>query len=171
MKRKNEIVQIELIQSKIYTIRNQKVIIDRDLAELYGVDNKRLNEQVKRNKNFIPEDFVFQLTKTELNNLRSQNATANISPKSRALPYVFTEYGAIHIAHFLKSQKAKQVSIYVTRAFVQMRQMIFNYKRLKEKIETMEKKYDKQFQIVFAGIKQILEIKNKPKSKIGFKTK
>ncbi|HPJ13849.1 MAG TPA: ORF6N domain-containing protein [Spirochaetota bacterium] len=121
---KNDILKVEIVQNKILNIRGQAVILDRDLAELYGVEPKYLNRQMKRNQDFFPEDFVFQLTPKDINDLRCQNVTANISSKSRTLPYAFTEYGAIHIAHFLKSVQANTMSIYITRAFVKMRQTL-----------------------------------------------
>ncbi|HPN31368.1 MAG TPA: ORF6N domain-containing protein [bacterium] len=161
-------MSIEKIQSKIITIRNYKIILDKDLAEIYGVSIKRLNQQMTRNKDLFPEDFIFQLTKNEFENLKLQNETSSWGG-IRKLPFAYTEYGAIHIAHFLKSIQSKKVSIFVTRAFVQMRQMLFNYKDLREKIEKMESKYDSQFQIVFSAIKELITIKQTPKRPMGFR--
>jgi len=162
------IIPVETIQQKILTLRGYRIILDKDLSELYGIPVKRLNEQMKRNIDIFPEDFVFQLTEKEVENLRSQNATTNISTKSRTLPYAYTEYGSVHIAHFIKSEQAKRISIFVTRAFVQMRQMASNYKALITKINEMENKYDAQFQIVFEQLKEILEFKEQPKRRMGF---
>jgi len=163
----NQIVPVEMIQEKIYNIRGYRVILDSDLSELYGITTKRLNEQMSRNKELFPDDFVFQLTKEEVEILKSQNETSSWGG-IRKLPFAYTEYGAVHITHFIKTPKARQISVFVTRAFIQMRQMAFNYKVLVTKINEMENKYDSQFQTVFEQLKQLLEFKEKPKRPIGF---
>ena len=145
-------------------------MLDSDLAALYDVPTRRLNEQVKRNLNRFPEDFMFQLTWEEYENLRSQFATSSDDAGHggrRSSPLVFTEHGALMAASLLKSKRAVEVSIYVVRAFVQLRQMLATHEDLRRNIEEMEAKYDEQFQIVFEAIKQLLEEEEKPKRKIG----
>ncbi len=166
------LVPIERITSKIYFIRNVKVMLDRDLAELYGVETKRLKEQVRRNIERFPEDFMFELTKDELGNWRSQFATSNQDIMGlRIPPFVFTEHGILMLSSVLKSERAIQVNIQIMRAFTQLRQMLSTHEDLKRKIKSMEKKYDQQFQIVFEAIKQLLETDEKPKRKIGYTVK
>jgi hypothetical protein len=166
------LVPIERITSKIYLIRNVKVMLDRDLAELYGVETKRLKEQVRRNIERFPEDFMFELTKNELKNWRSQFATSNQDIMGlRIPPFVFTEHGILMLSSVLKSKRAIQVNIQIMRTFTQLRKMLSTHEDLKRKIESMEKKYDQQFQIVFEAIKQLLSEEDKPKKKIGFTVK
>jgi len=147
-------------------------MLDADLAELYGVTTKRLNEQVKRNINRFPKEFMFQLTKEELENWRSQFATSNPAVKMglRRRPYAFTEYGAVMLASVLKSPTAVEMSILEVKAFIRMRQLLASQKGLMEKILAMEKKYDEQFKAVFEAIRQLMIEEEKPKKRIGFKT-
>jgi hypothetical protein len=125
-------------------IRGQKVMLDRDLAELYGVPTKRFNEQVKRNLARFPADFMFQLTEEEFSALRSHFATSNETPAKRGgrryLPYAFTEHGAIMAATILNSSRATEVSVYVVRAFVQLREVLSSHKELAAKLEALEQK-------------------------------
>jgi hypothetical protein len=165
-----ELVPVELIASKIYLIRGIKVMLDRDLAELYGVETKRLKEQVRRNIERFPEDFMFELTKEEIKNLRSQFATSSWGG-ARYLPMAFSEHGVLMLSSVLKSERAIQVNIVIMRAFVKLREMLSTHKDLKRKIKSMEKKYDEKFQIVFEAIKQLLSEEEKPKKKIGFTVK
>jgi len=171
-------MKLEQIVNKIFFIRGLKVMLDTDLAEMYQVETKRLNEQVKRNKDRFPEDFMFQLTKEEWENLKSQNATssnwsqnATSSQKHRStLPYAFTEQGVAMLSGVLKSKVAVEVNISIMRAFVQMRTLINENKELKAKIESLEKKYDQQFKVVFDAIKKLIQQPAEPKRKaIGFK--
>jgi phage regulator Rha-like protein len=163
---------VEIITSKIYLIRSIKVMLDRDLAELYGVETKRLKEQVRRNIERFPEDFMFELTKEELINWRSQFATSNQDIMGlRIPPFAFTEHGVLMLSSVLRSERAIHVNIQIMRAFTQLRKMLSTHEDLKRKIESMEKKYDRQFQIVFDSIKQLLEVNIKPKKKIGFTVK
>jgi len=164
------LVPIELIASKIYLIRGIKVMLDRDLAELYGVETKVLKQAVRRNIDRFPSDFMFELTKDEFNNLRSQIVTSSWGG-ARYLPMVFTEQGVAMLSSVLKSNRAIHVNIQIMRAFTQLRKMLSTHKDLKRKIESMEKKYDEQFQIVFEAIKQLIETDEKPKKKIGFTVK
>ena len=168
----NSTIPVELIENKIYLIRKQKVMLDSELAELYGVSTKRLNEQVRRNIERFPEDFMFVLTKEEADSLRSQFATLKKGrgQHSKYLPYAFTEHDAIMAATILNSPRAIEMSIFVVRAFVKLREMIISHKDLKQKIEEMEKKYDSQFKIVFNAIKELMTTPEKPTRKIGFKT-
>ena len=165
-------IPIEFIENKIYLIRDKKIMLDSDLAELYSVSTKRLNEQVRRNIDRFPEDFMFVLTKEEADSLRSQFATLKKGrgQHSKYLPYAFTEYGAIMAATILNSSRAVEMSIFVVRAFVKLREMLISHKDLKHKIEEMEKKYDSQFKIVFNAIKELMTPAEKPARKIGFKT-
>jgi len=124
VKAKEELMTLDNIRNRVYVIRGQQVMLDSDLAEIYGYEVKRLNEQVKRNINRFPEDFMFQLNELELENLRSQNATANVNAKSRAFPYAFTEQGIYMLATVLRGELAEQQSIFIMRAFREMRHYI-----------------------------------------------
>ncbi len=166
-----KIVPIERIASKIYLMRSVKVMLDRDLAELYGVETKVLKQAVRRNIDRFPVDFMFELTKEENQSLRSQNVTLKRGQHSKYLPFAFTEQGVAMLSSVLKSDRAIQVNIHIMRAFTQLRQMLSTHKDLKRKIESMERKYDKNFKIVFKAIKQMLETDEKPKKKIGFAIK
>jgi hypothetical protein len=148
-------IPTEIIAAKILIIRGKRVMLDVDLALLYGVKTKRLNEQVRRNKKRFPEDFMFQLTKEEALNLKSHFATSSWGGV-RKLPRVFTQEGVAMLSSVLNSEKAIQVNIQIMRAFTQLRRMILSNQDLKRKIEEMERKYDKQFSIVFEAIKQLL---------------
>jgi hypothetical protein len=163
-------VPIERIANKIYFIRETKVMLDRDLAELYGVETKVLKQAVRRNIKRFPNDFMLELTKDEFENLRSQFVTSSWGG-ARYLPMAFTEQGVAMLSTVLKSDRAIQVNIQIMRAFTQLRQMLSTHKDLKRKIESMEKKYDQQFQVVFEAIKQLLTEEDKPKKKIGFTAK
>ncbi|MFC1515784.1 ORF6N domain-containing protein [Thermodesulfobacteriota bacterium] len=164
-------IPIERIANKIYLIRNVKVMLDRDLAELYGVETKVLKQAVRRNIDRFPRDFMFELTKGENQSLRSQNVTLKRGQHSKYLPFVFTEQGVAMLSSVLKSDRAIQVNIQIMRAFTQLRQMLSTHEDLKKNIEAMEKKYDQQFQVVFEAIKQLLSEDDKPKKKIGYTAK
>ncbi len=146
-------MELQIIQNKIYEIRGQKVMLDSDLAELYEVETKVLNQGVKRNSTRFPEDFMFQLTDNEYINLKSQFVTSSLSNYGgvRKLPYVFTEQGVAMLSSVLRSEKAVQVNIAIMRTFVAIRQYAFGYKDLKEKIEQIESKYDGQIDESGAG--------------------
>jgi len=166
----SEIVPVQSILNKIYYFRGVNVMFDRDLAELYGVETKRLKEQVKRNIDRFPDDFMFELTKEEFEVLRSQNATSKMEGRGgiRYLPYAFTEHGVLMLSNVLNSEKAVKVSIQVIRVFTKLRQMLSTHEDLKKKIEEMENRYDHQFRIIFDAIKQLIEEDLKPKRDIGF---
>ena len=158
----------ERIEQKIFVIRSHKVILDKELAALYGVATSRLNEQVKRNSHRFPEDFMFQLDREEFENLISQFAISRWGG-ARKRPYVFTEYGAIMVANVLNSERAVEMSIRIVRTFIKLREVLSTHKDLKRKIEEMEKKYDYQFQVVFDAIKKLLDSPiEKPKRQTGF---
>ena len=164
------LVPQETIEGKILLIRSKKVMLDRDLAMLYGVMTKYLKQQVKRNIERFPDDFMFQLTRDEFNNLRSQIATSSWGG-TRYLPYAFTELGVAMLSSVLHSKQAIQVNIRIMRAFTKLREMILGHKELQRKIEAMEKKYDYQFKVVFDAINKLLEQPKKPKGKIGFRSR
>ncbi|MFA6973257.1 MAG: ORF6N domain-containing protein [Parcubacteria group bacterium] len=177
---KLSIIPNEIIQQKIYFIRGEKVMFDKDLAELYGVETGALNRAVKRNKERFPNDFMFQLTQKEADiflrcqigisneaSLRSQSATSKRGGR-RYEPYVFTEQGVAMLSSALNSDRAIQVNIQIMRTFTQIRKMLIGNKELREKIERMEKKYDKNFQVVFQAIKLLLKEDAKPAKRIGF---
>jgi hypothetical protein len=151
----------------ITRIRGCSVIIDSDLAALYGVTTGRLNEQVKRNKNRFPEDFHFQLTEKEWKALRSQNAISKRGGR-RYPPYAFTEHGAVMAANILNSDQAIEMSVAVVRAFVKLRRMALSIEGLAKKVDRLEKEHDKKFQIVFDAIRQLINQPEPPRKKIGF---
>ncbi|MDR2209767.1 MAG: ORF6N domain-containing protein [Azoarcus sp.] len=139
-----DLLPLEAITQRIIFLREQKVLLDADLATLYGVTTKRLNEQVKRNQERFPSDFMFQLTEGEFAALRSHFATSNDAPAKRGgrryLPFVFTEHGAIMAAMVLNSPRATEVSVYVVRAFVQLRELLASHRDLAQKLEELEQK-------------------------------
>jgi hypothetical protein len=157
----------EIIESKIYCIRGKRVMFDFDLAKLYGVPTKRLNEQVKRNLKRFPSDFMLQLDKNEAMNLRSQIATSSCGGR-RYYPYAFTEQGVAMLSSVLNSEKAIEVNIYIMRAFVKLRMILSGHKKLRKKLEKLEQRYDHQFKVVFQAIKQLMCPPIKLKKQIGF---
>ena len=164
-------VPVERITSKIYLIRGMKVMLDRDLAELYGVETRTFVQSVKRNIERFPSDFMFQLSKDEFDSLRSQIVISKGKGGRRYPPYAFTEQGVAMLSSVLNSKRAIQVNVQIMRAFSKLREMLSTHEDLKKKIEAMEKRYDQQFQIVFEAIKQLLETEAKPRKKIGFTVK
>ena len=149
-------ISVEVIATKIFEIRGKKVMLDRDLAKLYGVTTKALIQAVRRNISRFPDDFMYQLTRQEVANLRSQIVTSSWGGR-RYLPYVFTQEGVAMLSSVLHSERAVKVNIQIMRAFVQLRKMLLTNADLRRKIEEMEKKYDQQFAIVFEAIKRLLE--------------
>jgi len=152
----------------IVRVRGQSVILDSDLARIYGVTTKRLNQQLTRNRNRFPEDFVFQLTDREWKALRLQNATSKGRGGRRYPPYAYTEHGAVMAANVLKSEQAIQMSVAVVRAFVRLRRMALSVESIARKVAALEKKYDKQFSLVFDAIRQLILQPEPPRKKIGF---
>lgn len=155
-------MQLEKIQTKIYEIRGQKVMLDFDLAELYGVATKVLNQAVKRNIERFPEDFLIQITRDEYNFLRSQFVTLETGrgKYSKYLPFAFTEQGVSMLSSVLNSPNAIQINIQIMRAFVFMRQYALTHKDLTEKLQELENKYDKQFKSVYDAINFLLQKDN-----------
>src|SRR3990172_3174314 len=165
------IVPIELIEKKIYLIRGHKVMLDTDLAILYGVTTKRLNEQVKRNHDRFPEDFMFQLNEKEKAEVVANCDHLRRLKFSPKFPYAFTEHGAIMLAAVLNSPIAVQASIQVVRVFVSLRKMLASNTELSRKLDALEKKYDYQFKIVFDAIRQLMAAPEPREKKIGFRVK
>lgn len=158
----------EQIASSILLVRNQKVMLDADLAKIYGVTTKRLNQQVKRNLHRFPPDFMFQLTEKEETFLRLQTATSNSGRGGRRhLTYVFTEHGAVMLAAVLNSPIAVDASIQVVRAFIRLRQILASHVELSRKVDALEKKFDGQFKSVFDVIRQLMNPPTEPKRRIG----
>ncbi|HEY4562273.1 MAG TPA: ORF6N domain-containing protein [Thermoanaerobaculia bacterium] len=163
------LVPVERVERRILFIRGEKVILDSDLAELYGVTTKRLNEQVRRNRDRFPPDFMFQLTAEE-----KAEVVANCDHLARlkfssALPLAFTEHGAIMAANVLSSSKAVAASVMVVRAFVRLRQMLASHADLARKLEALEKRYNTQFKEVFTAIRALMEPpEGSPGKRIGY---
>ncbi len=172
MSKKSPLVLHEKIENRILFIRGTKVMLDKDLAALYGVRTKVLNQAVKRNIQRLPIDFMFQLTKDEFENWKSQFVTSKSYRMGlRKIPYAFTEQGVAMLSSVLHSERAIQVNIQIMRTFTKLRQLMATHEGLRKKIEELEKKYDYQFKIVFEAIKQLLEPpREKPKKQIGFHT-
>jgi hypothetical protein len=150
------LISTEIVANKILEIRGKKVMLDSDLAKLYEVRTKDINKAVKRNIERFPEDFMFQLSKEETENLRFQIGTSKRGGR-RYSPYVFTQEGVAMLSGVLNSPLAIQVNIQIMRAFVQLRRMLLNNSDLRRKIEAMEKRYDRHFEVVFEAIKQLLQ--------------
>lgn len=171
-------MQLSLIQSKIYEIRGQKVMLDRDLAEMYEVETRVLNQAVQRNLYRFPADFMFQLTKAEFDSLISQFVISKKAGRGgvRKMPYAFTEQGVAMLSSVLNSEKAIDVNIAIMRTFVLVRQHALNHKELQEKLQKLEKKYNKNFKEIYHSLNLLLEEKaaqeeQKNREPIGFKTK
>jgi hypothetical protein len=165
----SKLVPIELITAKILIVRGKRVMLDKDIAVLYGVKPIALRQQVKRNRERFPEDFMFQITEEEVKIMVSQNVIPSIQSLGGYLPYAFTEQGVAMLSGVLHSKRAIQVNIQIMRAFIQLKRILLADRDLKRKIEEMEKKYDKQFAIVFQAIRQLLKPPPQERKKaIGF---
>ena len=169
----NDLIPEEIVLNKIYVIRNQKVMLDRDLAELYGVSTGNLNKSVKRNSKRFPEDFMFQLTKNEFDHLIFQ---IGISKRggTRHLPYAFTEQGVAMLSGILNSDKAIDVNIQIMRIFTKFRKMLSDNLSIKLDIENIKKKldnHDKNIELVFSYLDELMEKQEnpQPRKKIGYK--
>ncbi len=163
-----QLIPSEVIERRILLIRGQKVMLDADLAQLYGVETKALKRAVNRNRDRFPEDFCFQLSKAEFENLRYQFGTSSWGGV-RYSPYAFTEQGVAMLSSVLRSKRAVQVNIAIMRAFVRLREILATHKDLARKLEELEKKYDKQFAIVFEAIRKLMTPPEPaPKRRIGF---
>jgi len=152
----------------VFFIRGEKVMLAQDLAELYGIPVKVLNQAVKRNIKRFPADFMFQLTNDEFEGLKSQFVTSSWGGLRRARPYAFTEQGVAMLSSVLRSQRAVEVNIAIMRTFVQLRRLMDGNRELARKIEALEKKYDEQFSVVFAAIKELIAPPAAKKKQIGF---
>ncbi len=170
MPKSDSLVPVESITSRIFLIRGQKVMIDSDLAELYGVSTSRLNEQVRRNIDRFPNDFMFQLTDPEFSDLKSQIATSSWGGR-RKLPLAFTEQGVSMLSSVLRSKQAVQVNIAIMRAFVQLREMLSTHKELAYKLEELERKvgiHDQTILQLIEAIRQLMEPPAEKRKQIGF---
>lgn len=167
-KARNSIIPAARIENSIFMIRDEKVMLDEDLALMYGVETKVLVQAVKRNIDRFPDDFMFQLSKDEFKNLRSQIVTSSWGGR-RTPPFAFTEQGVAMLSGVLKSKRAVQVNVEIMRTFVKLRKMLASHKDLARKLETLEKKYDSQFKLIFDAIRQIMTPEAPPKRcQIGF---
>jgi len=171
------LVPPERIERSILLIRGHKVMLDRDLASLYGVSTKVLNQAVKRHKDRFPEDFMFQLNMEEArvwwtevrgNGLRSQIVTLKRGQHIKYRPYAFTEHGILMLSSVLNSERAVQVNIEIMRAFVHLRRILASHSELARKLDALEKKYDAQFKVVFDAIRQLMTPSEPKKRPIGF---
>jgi len=165
-----KMIPIDIIVSKIYFIRSVKVMLDRDLAELYDVETKVLKQAVRRNINRFPADFMFELTKDEFKNLRPQFVTSSWGG-ARYLPMVFTEQGVAMLSSVLKSKRAIHVNIQIMRTFTKLREALLDNKDIRRELEGLKQTTEERFQIVFETLDQILAVENKPKKKIGYTVK
>lgn len=165
----DSMIPVEQIERKIYLLRGHRVMFDSDLADLYEVPVKVLNQAVKRNINRFPEDFMFQLTKEE-ESLRSQIVTLKNGRghHRKYLPYAFTEQGVAMLSSVLNSERAVQVNIAIMRTFVKLREMIVSHKDLARRLDALEKKYDAQFKVVFDAIRQLMTPPVKARKRIGY---
>lgn len=163
---------IEKVERAIILMRGEKVILDSDLARLFGVSTARLNQQVTRNLDRFPEDFMFRLREEEFKALILQNATSKKGRGGRRkLPYAFTEHGALMAANVLNSERAVEASVQVVRAFVKLRQILASHQELARELKKLEKKYDHQFKVVFDAIRQLMTPSPAQSKTIGFRVK
>ena len=166
-----EFIPLELIEKKIYLVRGQKVMLDRDLAELYGVETRALNQAVRRNKDRFPADFMFALDRHEIERISqiviSSGGRKDTLKFSKSV-LVFTEQGVAMLSSVLNSKRAVQVNIAIMRTFVKLREMMATHKDLARKLKELEKKYDGQFQAVFDAIRLLIEVEEKPRRRIGY---
>ena len=158
----------EVIESRIFLIRSQRVMIDRDLAQLYNVTTKALNQAVKRNSGRFPDEFMFRLTIPEKNELVTNCDRFASLKHSTSLPCAFTEHGVAMLSSVLNSERAIQVNIAIIKTFIKLREILGSHKKLAERMEALEKKYDAQFRIVFEAIRQLMKEDENPKTPIGF---
>ena len=171
---KHAIVPVERVEKTILLIRGQKVILDADLAELYGVTTKRLNQQVTRNIRRFPSDFMFRLRAEEKAEVVANCNHLSRLKFSRSLPHAFTEHGAIMVASVLNTPRAIEASIFVVRAFVKLREVLATHKQLARKFAGLEKRikdHDEKIETIFEAIRQLVSPPEKPRKKIGFEVK
>jgi ORF6N domain len=170
MKRKAAVLAHEQIVKSIVVIRGKKVMLDRDLAKLYNVPTRTLVQGVKRNINRFPVDFMFQLTPRESLRLRSQTVISKARGGRRTMPYAFTEEGIAMLSSVLRSARAVAVNIEIMRAFVRLRELVNEHRDLAERIKTLQRRYDANFDVVFEAIHDLLEPPAKPKRRVGYLT-
>ena len=168
-KKGDSIIPVERIQKSIYMIRRCKVLLDKDLAELYGIETRDLNKAVSRNLERFPEDFMFQLDKKEFSNLKFQFGTSSWGG-TRKLPRAFTEQGVAMLSSVLRSKSAVHVNIAIMRTFVKLREILATNTELRRKIESMENKYEERFNIIFNILSEMTMSVPKPKKRIGYLT-
>ena len=166
---KLQTVKEENIAGHIYFLRGHNVILDFDLASLYGVETRALKQAVKRNLQRFPDDFMFGLNETEIDFVVSQNVIPSKKYLGGASPFAFTEQGVAMLSGILHSDKAIQVNIAIMRAFVQLRKLISSNKDLADKLNRIEIKYDEQFRLVFEALRQIIQKESEPRKRIGYK--
>jgi hypothetical protein len=171
MSKERNLTHIEKIEKMIFGVRGQKIMLSMHLAELYGVEPRVLVQAVKRNIERFPEDFMFQLSDREFENLKSQLVISSWGGMRRAKPYAFSEQGVAMLSSILRSKHAVQVNIEIMRSFVRLRKMLAAHKDLDRKLAGLEKKYDEQFKLVFEAIHQLMTPPEKPKKKIGYTVK
>jgi hypothetical protein len=164
-----DVIPLESIERRILMLRGLRVMLDADLAVIYGISTKRLNEQVRRNIDRFPSEFIFQLTKDEKKEVVANCDHLTKLKYSRTLPNAFTEHGAVMLATVLNTPIAVQTSIQIVKAFIKLREMLASNAALARKIRAMEKKYDQQFKVVFEAIYKLMEPPQKERRKIGFK--
>ena len=167
------IIPDEVVMGKIYMIRDQKVMLDEDLAELYGVETRRLNEQVRRNLDRFPKDFMFALSEQEFADLKSQNATSSWGGR-RKLPNAFTEHGVLMLSSVLNSKQAIQVNIQIMRIYTRIREMLMAHKDVFIRVEQAENqllKHDQKIELLFTYLSKFIEKEEQPRTEIGFKRK
>ncbi len=165
------IMLVKAVEKRIFVIRGQKVMVDRDLAGLYGVETKYLNRQVKRNLERFPAEFMFRLTHKEKNELVTNCHRFNSIKHSSVLPYAFTEHGVAMLASVLKSEKAIKISIHIVKTFIKLREVIWSHKKLAGKLNELEQrvsKHDTEIKTILEAIRQLVPESDKPKRKIGF---
>jgi len=176
MAKKGVLIPVERIEHAIFLIRGQKVLLDRDLAELYGVETKILKQAVRRNIDRFPPDFMFELTNQEFSDLRSQFVTSSSTQwgGARYRPMAFTEQGVAMLSSVLRSKRAIEVNIAIMRAFVKLRETLASHKELAQKLKELEmhlKEHDEQIQLIFEAIQELITTPEKPGRRIGFEVK
>lgn len=169
MDNKESLVPVEQIERSILLIRGEKVMLDADLAALYGVTTKVLVQALKRHQERFPADFMFQLSRVEFDYLRSQSVTSSQWGGRRYPPYAFTEQGVAMLSSILNSPRAIQVNIEIMRAFIRLRRMMASHTELARKLENLEKKYDVQFKVVFDAIRKLMTPPKSKRRQIGFR--
>jgi len=168
MPKRTSLIPVERIEKCIYFLRGQKVMLSTHLAGLYGVEARALVQAVKRNPDRFPDDFMFQLSTEEFDNLKSQIVISSWGGSRRAAPYAFTEQGVAMLSSVLRSERAVAVNVEIMRAFVRLRQMLSSHEALARKIEQLEKKYDSRFKAVFDALRALMEPPATKRRAIGF---